>query len=572
MSKLQIYFIQWFPLLIFLSLMTQPHLLHFSAFSMTFIPLMFVLWLLVISNIYPVRVSKIATIFVILFVFAQLTLLMMGEIKNAGPMFLGIIWVVVALLVYSVAKQLTQYLDIFMYSFIAAALLWMIVAAIVWFGLTDGDAITYWGFAATHVAQPKPTGPFANGNVFGIMMLCAWVMTLKYWLNKKHTVLMFVLSLLFLVWVFASMSRGAWVAGIIVFLGLVIRLLYMKRYTDVLLLLLSAFVAWWVANEMVGFAVSSLNLKDRADHIITVGARLVLYPAVFEIWKEHWFLGVGLGNLTGYFLTGQALAMNYLPESIYGMGAVSSAHNHFLYMLATGGIFGLFLWLIPSYLLWKHYISNRYDITSDTWFVLSVAMVLWIQGLFNITMNEALPFFLFFMFLGLGVGPDTQSAGGTYALTIPKRSLQITIIGVVCALVMASYQTFISWDLYKRVAIGGVMGSERGKIYGKLFALENDNIYAYIMNSVVVDFMAIKKGDAQAWASIQPNIERALSLEEWPQLYQGLFYAYMLQQHWEQACKLGIFIQKQRWQHDKNTDAYKRACLGKPAKDFVLGW
>ncbi|MDQ7002110.1 MAG: hypothetical protein Q9N02_05420, partial [Ghiorsea sp.] len=80
----------------------------------------------------------------------------------------------------------------------------------------------------------------------------------------------------------------------------------------------------------------------------------------------------------------------------------------------------------------------------------------------------------------------------------------------------------------------------------------------------------INPEDRQAWESIQPNIKKALAFEEWPKLYQALFYSYTLQENWDEACTLGIFLKQQRWGNEKNIIAYNKACQGEKADDFMI--
>ncbi|MBN4058253.1 hypothetical protein JYT55_00710, partial [Mariprofundus ferrooxydans] len=71
---------------------------------------------------------------------------------------------------------------------------------------------------------------------------------------------------------------------------------------------------------------------------------------------------------------------------------------------------------------------------------------------------------------------------------------------------------------------------------------------------------------------IQPNIEHALALEEWPALYQALFYTYMLNEEWHKACELGAFLKQQHWQNDSNIKAYEGVCKQEKTDEFILGW
>lgn len=551
--------------------MCMPLTLNFGAISKSFIPLMFTIWLLLIHHVYPVKLSKTAVYLLLFVCVSQSMLWFWGDLKSFGPMLLGLVWVTVALLLLYSMRYVTDDVNIFFYSFVGIAIIWAVLGGIVWFGLTDGNAITLGGLALTHVAQSKPTGPFANGNVFAIMMVCAWLISINFWLNgKTKQTLFYVLSFFFLVWVFASMSRGAWLAGSIVFIGLVFHLSYIKHWNQLILLLLSTVASWWLASEMVSFVLEADGLGDRAESMLTAGARQILYPSVFEVWRENWLLGVGFGNLIGHYLTGQAQAFAYLPDTLQGIGATSSAHNHLLHILAEAGLVGLLLWAATAYLLFKMLFINRFDVKSKAWLPLAMALVLWVQGLFNISMNEALPFFFFFMCLGLAVAfQQDESKKGFFNLSKVYFSAGVMVVALTLA--FSSYSTWKAWSLYEQM-LAKQQGLERGKLVGQLFNLNDNHIYPHVIYSVTYDFMTNHKGEIDKWIMIQPNIKHALSLEEWPTLYQSLFYTYMLNEEWSKACDLGVFLKQQHWANDKNTEAYDKVCQQEKVNHFTLGW
>jgi len=563
--------IKWFPFFIFLSTMMMPHLLKFSAESKTCIPIMFLIWLLLISIEHPLNIPKKGIYLLTSLVIGQSYIWVSGNLNMAEPMLLGLLWITIAFFLLNNMQHITKYMDTILLSYLAVAVIWAILAGIVWFYFTGGGAISIHGIALTHSAQEKPTGPFSNGNVFGIMMLCAWIISIKFGLNfQKYRIPFFVLAFFFLVWVFASTSRGAWVAGSIVALGLIFRLLLAKKWTYLFYLLFSLLVSWFLAGEMVLVATGDNNLADKAENLISASARLVLYPGVFEIWKDNGLFGVGLGNLVGHYLTGQAEALSYLPEGMEGMGATASAHNHLLHMMAEAGLIGLIVWGTVAFILFRCLMKNRFDYQSSAWSPLSIALVLWIQGLFNLTMTEALPFFLFFMMLGLAIAFD-RTIENKNTVRIPSLYFILAAMLILFTLIYYSINTYKSWKLYEQM-IYTEQGGARGKLINKLFNLNTKNIYPFVMITVVQDFMETKKDDVQVWVSMLPNIEYALSREEWPHLYQAQFYTYMISEDWDKACASGKFLQQQHWPNDANIEAYKKSCLGEKADDFKLGW
>jgi len=563
--------VKWFPVVVFASLMCMPQLLDYSAFSTTFIPLLFLIWLMAIVSCFDVQLPRYATLLFLILLSGQLVLWATGQVHDVESMLLGLVWVWIAFMLLVSMPHVAQYTNLYLYSFVGIATVWAIVAAIVWLGYTDGNQLVIGGIALSHNAQPKPAGSFANGNVFGIMMVCAWLVSYKYWLeNKRFSMWFGLLTLFFLTWVFISMSRGAWVALFVVYIMITIHLIYEKNYTRLFVLLLGSILAWLLASEMVSQVLMTVDLNSRAEEIITMNARQVLYPADFEIWRSHWLLGVGLGNFIAHFLTGQGSALAYLPSGLHGMGATSSAHNHLLHVLSTAGIVGLLTWLGITFLLFKSIWQVRFKVAHRAWFPLAMALVLWIQGLFNISMTEALPFFLFFMCLGLGVGLLGGEAFSRL-IRLPKVFFLMTSTLIVFILVFYSYTTVQSWRTLEKALFTSSV-QERGQYVRELFSQRNLTIYPYLIITVVRDSMRSQKGNAEYWKNIRPVIQLALKIQEAPELYQGLFYSELINENWDEACQLGVFLKQQHWENDKNTVAYEKACQSEKVDDFSIGW
>jgi len=564
--------VKWMPLVILMSLMCTPPIMDYTAFSMTFIPLLFLVWLLAIWQHADVLVSSRDLFIFAVIILAQLLLWLTGGVHNTEAMLLGLVWLSVAFLLWLSVPYVVDNLDFYLCCYVGAAIFWAVVAGFVWFGFTDGEQLSFFGFSVTHIAQSKPTGPFANGNVFGIMMVCAWLIATVFWLReRKYTTVFALISFFFLVWVFASMSRGAWVALVSVGFLVFVHLLLHKKYKNLTFFLCSAVFAWVIADSMVSFVDMDINLSSRAEEIVSLGAREVLYPSIFEIWKSSWLLGVGLGNISAHYLTAQAAALTYLPLSLHGIGTTTSAHNHLLYVLSTMGVVGFLAWSLVSLALWRNFWKVRFSIHHPAWLALALAVILWIQGLFNITMNEALPFFLFFTFLRLGLVHISGQSSTVSIVYLNREWLNLVAGILIVALTFYSYTTVHAWRLYEQMVFT-TKASERGEVAGKALSFKNNIIYPYIMNTIVHDFILSQKGDVTKWHAIKPNIEYGLLLQEWPGLYQALFYTEVLDGNWGRACELGLFLKQQRWENDKNIVAYDKACQSEKVDDFTIGW
>lgn len=559
---------RWFFLMMVLSTMVMPMVVNLNAVPTLVLPMLVALWLLMMIQDDGLNIPKLAVMLLGLMLVGQLLALALGDVHMLLPMLLGCVWFVLAFALLSLGDKIKAHTDIIFSSYLLVAFVWVGVAAYVWLGFSDGEALQFAGMAMTQDQQTRPTGPFANANVFAILMVCAWLMAAYAWLTKQqHGLAYYVVSVFFLIWVFASLSRGAWLASAMVVVFLLVSLVRAQRWKALLLLVMGTAFAWLVADGLLSVVSAELDVSGRAGAMAQGGARLVLYPSIVEIWRDFPLFGVGFGNIIGSYLSGQAQALAYLPDQLETLGATSSGHNHFLHMLAETGVMGLMVWLLLSMTLLAMVWRKCLILFDGSWLPLMLALVLWLQGLVNISMNEPLPFFLFFLFLSLALAQGKQLRQH-HMLRIPKAAV-VLVLGLF--IVVLAYQSVVvskSWALYAQT-IFTTTGKARGPLVKQ--ALEYDNIYPRVMIQVAMDF-AVRDVGEQSWVAIIPNLERAVYLEQWPTLYQALFYAYAKQQAWDKACQLGQFIKQQRWPGDKNADAYAATCRGEPGHQFKLAW
>jgi O-antigen ligase len=148
--------------------------------------------------------------------------------------------------------------------------------------------------------------------------------------------------------IFASQSRGMWIAMVI---SMVVYTVKRRRNT-------SYFVATCLLVGMIGgpFIIphAAQEAKDRLSNIVSPGpSRLEYWDAATRIWKRYPFFGSGTDT---YEL---AFQHQRTPHywSIEAHGSPHRAHNDFLNELATKGIFGaaafLFLAIVAVGLAWR---------------------------------------------------------------------------------------------------------------------------------------------------------------------------------------------------------------------------
>ncbi len=169
-------------------------------------------------------------------------------------------------------------------------------------------------------------------------------------------------SLLIVVGVFVSWSRGAWVAfGVSV--GVVVLALPRHAWRGLLIaaVIAGGFALLWFANALPAsiverissstqefFAFEDVRGVDITPENYAVAERLAHWQAALNMVNAHPWLGVGLGNYEVVY--SQYRLINW-PEPL------GHAHNYYLNILAEAGIIGLLgygkVWLVIMWANWR---------------------------------------------------------------------------------------------------------------------------------------------------------------------------------------------------------------------------
>ncbi|MDX8384096.1 MAG: hypothetical protein R8M45_08440, partial [Ghiorsea sp.] len=282
-----------FPAMIFFAVMWMPLSVHLSSFAMVSIPLLIAVWMVFVNLDGDLSLPKPLFYTFVLLCLTQLSLLSSESTVALKPMLLGLVWVGLGMVVWATMPRLKCAESMIYHSFLGASLLWSAMGIYVWLGMTDqGNPITVFGsFALTQPVDSKIIGPFANGNVFAILMLCAWCIAIAFTVrSKKYMSAYGCVSVLLLVIVCMSLSRGAWLAWSCVRVLLLLSLYQQKKLMLIVFLLLTSVAAWLCADAIVAYVNNEISMNDRVNRIIAPGVRVTLYASVIEVWKAHWLL------------------------------------------------------------------------------------------------------------------------------------------------------------------------------------------------------------------------------------------------------------------------------------------
>lgn len=176
------------------------------------------------------------------------------------------------------------------------------------------------------------------GNLLAFALVFCFAITTST-THRNSRLLLYLLMLLLTIALVNTLSRGAWLGGII---SLTISILYLKRHIslkricfNLVLLALMIFVGF--ATISPGYMAKRFSI-DSPDMQFSVGNRLLLWRVTVKVIRDHWLTGVGIGNYGQYL-------RQYYNVSFANHGSFRSAMNNYLNLAAEAGIPILLLYL-----------------------------------------------------------------------------------------------------------------------------------------------------------------------------------------------------------------------------------
>lgn len=271
---------------------------------------------------------------------------------------------------------------------------------------------------------PLATGIVSNSNFFGtllVIMLGIWLSkyVLEEFNNKK--ILYFLVLFIFLIGIFISGAMSAFVALVIMIILLFIYLIFVNRlfsvkekifniFSVITLILLSYTLVVLTTDVKLNEDVSELGMQinetvsgDIEDNFGT--GRIYIWKKVLYYLPDYLYTGIGIDNL--------AYIGNKEGEYIfdpYTNNVVYKAHNEYLQVLATQGIFMFivyifFLGFIAIVCLIRILKEKNNNVLLLTLFLSFVGYS--VQAFFNISITRIAP--LYFIIMGLLIEEEKES-------------------------------------------------------------------------------------------------------------------------------------------------------------------
>lgn len=248
------------------------------------------------------------------------------------------------------------------------------------------------------------TGTITNSNFYGTYMLLCLSYSTGLFIDAEKKLLNVICYILFIIFVCGILIANALssiLAFIILLLGITIYLIYIKKYIKLMLIVLGFLASLLVLTKQnLTFAISDLiRTKDEVFEITkgnfddSFGTdRMYVWKSTMKIVPKNIWHGVGIDNYY-YAFDGKPLVL-YNAPIVY-----DKAHNEYLQILITQGIFALVSWLAIYGLIvidgTKNSLKNK-----QVYLMLPILGYL-IQAFFNISVIEVAP--LFYIGLGLAI-------------------------------------------------------------------------------------------------------------------------------------------------------------------------
>lgn len=448
--------------------------------------------------------------------------------------------------------------------FVFASIVWGLLALIVWFGWTKGIAVHLGNWALTKDGG-ELAGSFVNRNVFGGLMSCSWIMLVWFWLKRPNSLWLSLAFTAIASIAIATMSRGVLLLLLLASATVVFSLVADKKYRQLVLfiacMVAALLLAQGIANADHSASAGSVISRIQQTHNEGLGVRKIIWLSSLMIWLNHPLIGVGFGQLGTHYFDGQFQAHHQWPGLPDGIGFNISAHNIFLQLMAEGGVPGLIFALLITAILAQRCVRYARSIDSLHWPALMAACMLWVQGMFDLTMVTPHPVFYFGLFFGISVVHPQVDALRVGARRLPVMA---ALLCIVIFMGMLTVRHTTSWLLFEHWLKSH---SETARKNDATHLLQDRQLMPYLVDAVTQEVL---KNPARRYqiTGMLPYIDRALAKQQMQYLYQGKFLALATAGKYKQACKVGRFIEGQHWPRDTNQAAYARVCKGLPPEGY----
>lgn len=219
------------------------------------------------------------------------------------------------------------------------------------------------------IGLPRPTAAFPNPNVFGIYMtaLTPLIFGLTFFYFKgKSKVLMFFVSVLGMLGIYLTLSRGA---GLGVYLAILFLSIARKKKLLTAILIGIIIVFPFVMPKNIKQWAKEVNYNPLV--LMCNQDRVSIYNNTINMIKHNPFIGVGLNTFSknyGKYKTEQAEKYAHTPDTIY-------AHNIYLQTAGEVGLLGLAAFLLFIFQVFRQAFKTLRKLNDGYLKIISVSVI-----------------------------------------------------------------------------------------------------------------------------------------------------------------------------------------------------
>lgn len=246
-------------------------------------------------------------------------------------------------------------------------------------------------------------GTVGNPNFFGTYMLLCLSFLVGYFIDenrKPKQLIYYLLIIIFVIGVLISNALSCILAFILLLCALVVYLLFKKHYLKTVILLSSFLIPLFIYTKL-DLTTALSDLFQTKDEIVEISKgnldddfgtdRMYLWKRTINVVPKHIWHGVGIDNFA-YAFDGASLKSRYGENIFY-----DKAHNEYLQILVTQGIFALLCWLGIHLLIVNDGLIRVFK-ENKTYLLIPIVGYI-IQSFFNISVIDVAP--IFYIALGL---------------------------------------------------------------------------------------------------------------------------------------------------------------------------
>lgn len=234
-------------------------------------------------------------------------------------------------------------------------------------------------------AGSRTTGSLQSYSVFTVTVVTCGLLILQSALNhdlsKKTRRLFYILFVLTYFMIFFSFSRGSWLAGLVVFMGLaVIYRRFTLQFTFIMIPVVTILLSAGLLSAQAEWASQRFYSEHSEEAALS---RLPIYYASYRMFEEKPVLGWGFGNFDRFDRLFQARVGDLInPVKDH------ASHNLYLTIVAEQGIVGIFFYLAP--VVWWLVLTIRVfpKLPTEGFWSRKLLVIFWLMIIFHFIVNN----------------------------------------------------------------------------------------------------------------------------------------------------------------------------------------